>query len=342
MGIQAAFLDQARACVELGSPFMGRLMSLLAEHWTAETALADRFAQWEGDIGSNGAALALRAASGLHALVLQRKDLHLAAAYPPNEVEDPVLLTAVIGAMRRHDQLLCRWADSAPQTNEVRRSGVLIAVAHWLDATFQLPLQLTELGASAGLNLNFDKFAMQIGEHRWGPPEAAVRLDPEWRGQLPPLSEPRIVERRGVDLNPLNVERPDDRLRLMSYIWPDQSDRIARTRAALSLPAAEVGRADAIDWLPSRLATPWPGSLHLIYHTLAWQYFPPDRRARGQAMIEAAGAVATQDAPLAWLSMEADDAGGSAALTIRIWPGNIKLSLGRAGFHGQWVDWASP
>ena len=38
--------------------------------------------------------------------------------------------------------------------------------------------------------------------------------------------------------------------------------------------------------------------------------------------------------------MEADGAGDGAALTIRIWPGNIRVTLGRAGFHGQWVLWA--
>ena len=59
-------------------------------------------------------------------------------------------------------------------------------------------------------------------------------------------------------------------------------------------------------------------------------------------MIEAAGALATPDHPLAWLSMENDgDATGGvgAAITLRIWPGNVTLQLGRADFHGRWVQW---
>ena len=340
MELQATFLEQAKACVGLGSPFMGRLMSLLARCWPDDTALARRFALWEGEIGPFGASLPLRLAGGLHALVLMARDATLAAAYPPNVVDDAVLLDAVLGAMRHHDAFLCRWVENAPQTNEVRRSTVLIAAAHWLDARFHLPLQLSEVGASAGLNLLFDKFAMQIGDHQWGPNETTVRLFPHWRGHLPPQSKPRIAERRGVDLNPLCVGRPEDELRLISYIWPDQADRIVRTRAAMALQVEQVDEGDAVEWLAKRLAIPWSGCLHLIYHTITWQYFSANRQASGRAIIEAAGAAATNEAPLAWLAMEADDSPKGAALTIRLWPGDIRLSLGRAGFHGQWVEWA--
>lgn len=339
MAIQAAFLKQARACAELGSPFMGRLMALLADHWPDDTALAQRFNGWDGDIGPSGASLPLRLAGGLHALVLSEQDASLAAAYPPNLVSDTDLLAAVLGAMRRQDEFLCQWVESAPQTNEVRRSAVLIAAALWLDARFHLPLRLSELGASAGLNLMFDRFALRIGSRLWGPPDTTVQLAPDWTGEPPPQAAPRIVERRGVDLNPLRVGNPEDVTRLLSYLWPDQADRIALTRAAIDLQDAEVDRGDASEWLAGRLAAPWPGRLHLIYHTVAWQYFPADRQARGRALIEETGAAATDGAPLAWLGMEADGVAGSAAVTLRLWPGDLRLALGRADFHGRWVEW---
>jgi hypothetical protein len=342
MTLRDIFLEQAKSCVELGSPFMGRLMTLLARHWPEDTEIARRFANWRGDIGPNGAALHLRLAGGLHALVLQGQDAELAAAYPPNVVDDVVLRDAVVKAIRRHDAFLCRWAEHAPQTNEVRRSAVLIAAAHWLDARYHLPMRLSELGASAGLNLLFDKFAMQIGDDRWGPVDSTVRIAPDWRGPLPPHTSPHIVERRGVDLNPLHVGRAEDEQRLMSYIWADQSDRMARTRAAMALQHQLVEKGDAIDWLVTRLAHPAAGHLHLIYHTIAWQYFPAERQATGRAIIEAAGALATENTPLAWFSMEADDNPNGAALTLRLWPGDFRVSLGRAGFHGQWVQWSEP
>lgn len=337
--LKAAFQEQAKACIGLGSPFMGRLMDLLAAHWPDATGLARLFAAWPGPVDSGGAALALRLAGGLHVLVSMGRDPRLAAAYPPHGVDDPTLLAAVLGALHREDAFLSDWVQSPPQTNEVRRSAVLIAATHWLDAQFHLPFQLSELGASAGLNLMFDRYGMDICDQRWGPEAAAVCLAPDWRGPLPPRANPQIAERRGVDLNPLQIGNAADELRLLAYLWPDQSERMARTRAAMALADAPVDRGDAITWLAGRLATPWPGRLHLIYHTIAWQYFSADAQDRGRALIRAAGAAATPATPLAWLGMEADADPDSAGLTLQLWPGNLTLHLGRAGFHAQWVEW---
>ncbi len=149
-----------------------------------------------------------------------------------------------------------------------------------------------------------------------------------------------MVERRGVDLNPLSPQR--DGLRLLAYVWPDQPERLSRLRLALSLAvekAAPVDRGDAAPWLAVRLAERRPGTCHLVYSTVAFQYFPPEAQAEIAAAMEAAGARASTDAPLAWAAMEADATPDGAALTLRFWPGDLRLTAGRAGFHCQWVDW---
>jgi hypothetical protein len=100
----------------------------------------------------------------------------------------------------QHQTRLDRWLDSPPQTNEVRRSAILIATGHWLTARYGLPLTLTlsELGASAGLNLIWDRYALQAGTVRLGPDDAAITLRPEWRGAMPPQALPTLSARRGV------------------------------------------------------------------------------------------------------------------------------------------------
>jgi hypothetical protein len=153
---------------------------------------------------------------------------------------------------------------------------------------------------------------------------------------------PVIAARAGVDLNPLDPAKPEDLTRLMAYLWPDQPHRLALTRAAAAAMSARIDRADAIDWLETRLAEAPEGHVHLIQHTVAWQYFPTDAQARGQAMIEAAGQQATATRPLAWLAMETDgDTKGAlgAALTLRLWPGDLRFLLGRTDFHGRWIKW---
>ncbi|MEX0338146.1 MAG: DUF2332 domain-containing protein [Arenibacterium sp.] len=339
MTMTEALNVQSRACASLGSPFMGRLFALLAKNWPIETRIAALCDSWGGDIGPGGASLPLRLAGGLHALVLQGRDASLAAHYPPNQTDDTALMTEVARALAEHAAFIHDWMQSAPQTNEVRRSAALVPAAHYIAGKIELPFMTSELGASAGLNLAWDRYAVVVGDMRYGPTEPVLTLTPEWHGQ-PPVPMPiRVEDAQGVDLNPLDTTQPADALRLLSYLWPDQPERAALTRAAIAARNAPVHRSDAIDWLETRLKAQPDGRLHLIYHTIAWQYFPAAAQERGTALIEAAGSKATESRPLAWLSLENDGGDAGAALNLRLWPGDITLALGRADFHGRWVDW---
>lgn len=337
---------QGRACARLGSPFMARLLPLLGDRLGPDLPLGRRLHGWPGDITATGAAVPLRLAGALHALVLDGSDPALAQAYAGAEgMADDALWAVLHASLARHEDRLDRWLDHAPQTNEVRRSAVLIAAGHWLTARFGLPFVLSELGASAGLNLIWDRHALDLPGRRLGPDDAALTLAPDWTGPPPPpaAAAPRIAQRAGVDLNPLDPAA--DLLRLLAYLWPDQPDRIDRTRRAAAEAARSappVDRGDAADWLETRLARARPGHLHLVFHTVAWQYFPPATQARCEAALARAGAAATAAAPLARLAMEADASPGSAAVTLTLWPGGDTITLGRADFHGRAVTWTAP
>lgn len=342
MTLEAALRDQAATCTRMDSPFMGRLLNILADHWDRDGALGRAMATYTGDIGPAGHSLPLRIAGGLHALVLKGQDTALAAVYPPHDADDATLEQAVLSALKTHENALIDWTTSAPQTNEVRRSAALIAMAHVALSHFNRPIVLSELGASAGLNLMWDRFALRTGEVHHGPKDAALTLSPDWTGPTPPPAHPQVVDRLGVDLNPLNPKDPTDLLRLTAYLWADQPHRLTLTRAAAAVSAGKVEKGDAINWLAHRLEAAPEGHMHIIQHTVAWQYFPPDAQARGTALIEQAGARATRETPLAWLQMETDgDSTGAigAALTLRLWPGDVTLRLGRADFHGRWINW---
>lgn len=335
-----AFRAQAQACDSLGSPFMARLCTLLAERLAPDSPLTRRLFAWQGDLTPRGESVPLRLAGALHALVLQGDPL--AEAYPPHQVDDATLWAAVTGAMDRRQAFIDRFLDSPPQTNEVRRSAALIATGQWLAARHGLPFTFSELGASAGLNLNWDRFALALGAQRFGPADAPLTLRPDWQGAPPPAARVTVTDRAGVDLNPIDARDPAQRLRLLAYLWADQPERLALTEAALAAGPPLPAQADAIDWLQTRLATPRAGQLHLIWSTIAWQYIPEAGQKRGTALIEAAGQQATRNAPLAWFRYENDGQGPGAALTLRLWPGDLTVDLGRADFHGRWIDWRAP
>jgi hypothetical protein len=336
--LRAALREQAQACADLGSPFMARLCTLLADRLQPGTPLTDRLFGWPGDLGPRADSVPLRLAGALHALRLQER-AGLAAVYPPEMLDDATLWQAIDSALATEAAFVDAFVDNPPQTNEVRRSAVLIAAGHWLTARFGLPLVLSELGASAGLNLMWDRYALALPGGRLGPRNPALTLRPDWSGPLPPDCAVRVADRRGVDLNPLDPQH--DRLRLLAYLWADQPKRMALTEAAIAVHDAPVDRADGVDWLATRLA-PLPGHCHMIYTTIAWQYFPPAAQAHGAALIAAAGARATPASPLAWFGMEQDGGHPGAALTLRLWPGDHVIPMGRADFHGRWVAWTSP
>ncbi len=334
-----ALRQQANSCSSLGSPFMGQLLTILAQRLRPGTMLTDHLFNWPGDLSSSGHSLPLRLAGALHRLVLAGMDDALSAAYPPQSTDDEPLWLAVSGAMSRHGPLLVQWLTSPPQTNEVRRAAALIPAAHFLADRFDLPMMVSELGASAGLNLNWQHFRLDIPARSYGPDAADVVLTPEWSGNIPPTAEINVVDRRGVDLLPINTEKPDDRTRLLSYLWPDQPARMALTQNAMALPRAPVDTGDAIDWLANRLPSQKNRTLHLIYHTIAWQYFPAEIQLKGRQLIEKAGNSATISKPLAWFRMETDNNGPGAGLILRLWPGDQTTHMGRADFHGRWIDW---
>ena len=340
--IRQAFLTQADACEQLGSPFTAKFCRLMAARLDMQTEVGKHILGWTGDPSSNGDSVPLRLAGALRALVLSGSDPALIACYPPVPTREDALWSACENAFVQHQAFIHNRLRSAPQTNEVRRSGALLPGFLTIAKLFGMPLVLSEVGASAGLNLQWDRYAYRLGDFSWSKNPSKVEIAPEWTGAAPPAAEIEISDRAGCDLNPLDPSSPEDRLRLLSYIWADQADRIARTEAALEIAVVNrlsVDRADAIDWLKTRLANPFPGATHVIYHSIAWQYLPEPLRAAGEHLIAQAGARATAQAPMARLQMEARSATRGAALTLQVWPSAEIHQIGRADFHGRWVDW---
>ncbi|CAM3015419.1 hypothetical protein SAMN04488021_10878 [Paracoccus aminovorans] len=344
MGWQEALAQQARACRALGSGLTARVCEALTRVIAADQGpVGRRVKAWPGDPRPAADSLPLRLCGALHALVLSEAAPELARAYATGGAAD--LDREVCQAVQMHGSHILDWIEHAPQTNEVGRSAVLIAGA-WFVAGL-LPgvrFDLLELGASAGLNLNFPRYSLADEDGFQptlaGDPGSDLRLRPIWRGSPPPPAALPVGAARGVDLHPLDPAR--DGFRLMAYVWADQQDRLARLRAALAIAAAhppQVDRADAADWLEARLAEPAPHG-RLVYHTVAAQYFPSATRARIETALNRAGAQVDAARPLAHLAME-NDGGDGAGLRLRLWDGTRPRAwdLGRADFHARWIDW---
>lgn len=349
--VRNAFLAQADACDKLGSPFTARLCQLLSRRLDDASIVGRKVLAWPGDPNPSADSVPLRLCGALNNLVITGRDPRLAGVYPPgndradNGRADDVLWPQVERALLEHAPYLSAFIDSPPQTNEVCRSAVLLAGWCWLTRHFGLPLLISELGASAGLNLFADQYRLKTAGFERGTNNSPVVLPVDWRGDVPPQAEPVIVARSGCDIAPVDPGVKEQRDRLLSYVWPDQRDRVERTVAAIGIAAGHhfsIDRADAADWLERRLATAWPNAVHVVQHTIAWQYFPDAAKARALDLLDAAGARASARSPLARLWLEADGKSPGAGIFLTLWPGGKTVSLGRADFHGRWVDWCNP
>lgn len=342
--VRDAFRLQAEWCRNLGSPFTSLLCALAAERLDRSTLVGETVLSWQGNPDASADSVPLRFAGALNGLARKGRLPELARLYPPNPLPDgEALWAAVAKALTTAGPEIEPWLDLAPQTNEVGRSSILYAGLCWLWAHYPLPMRLYEVGASAGLNLNLDRYAYRFGEDTFGAAGSALFLTPEWEGEAPPNMTPRVIARAGCDVSPLDAALPRDRERLLAYVWPDQAQRVKRLNAAFAIAQhhpVHVERRDAAAWVESRIgATPAWGEMQILFHSIAFQYFPTASQERIAGHMEKIGAAATRDAPLAWMRFEADPELDKAfSLRVRVWPGEDHL-LASGDAHGRWVKW---
>ena len=337
-----AFRRQAGYCDALGSPLWAHMMRHAARDIDDGGLVRHLLADWDGDLKLG--ALPLRFFGGIHYLALSGQAPALAARLPstggkPGNEAWP----AVMATIEAHRPVLTRAITSPPQTNEVARSAVLLGGFLRVAARTGLPLRLREVGASAGLNLCWDRYAYELGSLRWRGREPTLTLQTDWQGGQPDLDAPlSVADRRGCDLNPINLAGADARLWLQAYIWPDQTTRLALMRQAMETARAmkiQVEKASAAEWTARQLTGRPAGQVTVIYHSVVMQYFPPAERTAFVDAQNHAGEKATAETPIAWLRMEHDPLMDEFALRLTLWPDGEETLLALAHPHGRAVQW---
>ncbi|MEL6877343.1 MAG: DUF2332 domain-containing protein [Pseudomonadota bacterium] len=340
----SAALDwQATHAFENGAPCTGRIIRALEAVAKGDTAVAKRMTNWPGLTLKD--AMPLRIAGGLHHLLLSGADDRLAAVYSGAITDQGEVDALVCAVVEAHDAALVPWFDGPPQTNEAGRSASIMAGLLWLAQRVPARFDMFELGASAGVNTMMDRYFYRLGQIEVGPANSPMRIAPEWRGVgSPPAADIEITAIRGCDVGPIDLSDADSALRLKSYIWPDANERMERIDAAIQLAgerAPNLMQMDAGDFAREQLVRPQePGTTRVMFHSIMWQYMPAKTQSSITQAMEQAGAQATVEKPLAWVSLETDPATFRHELRVRYWPGGEQeICLAHAHPHGAWVEW---
>ena len=310
-----------------GSPLYARLAREYADDPVVDEIAGDSKPPWNAP---------LLLFAGVHLLALS------------GEEEDPWSRFGEV--LRERREFLARFVAEQPiQTNEVQRSWALLPA--FLTVAGDRPLDLVELGPSAGLNLLWDRYRYRYPSGSWGDPRAGLELKGEAVGGPPAellARRPVVRSRVGIDRAPVDVRSDEDALVLQSFVWADQEARLERLRQAIAVARRDpprIVRGDYLDELPGLLAERPADGLTVVFHSVSTAYLRREDRARLGEAIAAAG----EAGPLAWISYEfvdeygeVDPAFEAAGIDVRVWPGGEPVRLARADGHGNRMHWIAP
>lgn len=243
--------------------------------------------------------------------------------------------------LERADDLTAIMRVRRTQTNEPGRCAVLLPLL----ARLLGPLALLEVGASAGLCLLPDRYRYQYSSGVVGDPGSRVVIRCEARGPVPiPDHLPTVVWRRGIDLEPVDLHDADSARWLECCVWPEQTERLARLRAAIEVARADspvVIRGDLLELVGEVAGTAPPSATLVIFHSAVLTYLSRDDRRRFAELVQAL--------PATWISNEAPGVVESLFVRDRhrVHPEAGRFVVGingerAAAFsdpHGAWVEW---
>ena len=240
-------------------------------------------------------------------------------------------------ALDDHAAFLTRFtAEQDVQTNEVQRAWALLPA--FLSVADGRPLDLIELGPSAGLNLVWDRYAYRYRTGTWG--NGTLELTGDDRTPPPATllgREVSVVRRRGIDLNPIDATTEHGARLLQAFVWADQAQRLERLRRAIDtvrVDPPELLRGDYVERLPGLLDSRIDGAQLVVFQTASTMYL--DREAL--ATLRDALRRASREEPLVFVGTGRAPSDAGFALEVERFPGRARR-LAIFDFHGDWLDW---
>jgi hypothetical protein len=199
------------------------------------------------------------------------------------------------------------------------------------------------VGAAAGFNLLWDRYAHDYGQgRRIGAPDARLVLSCQVRGAAPPSPEtlPSPHSRQGIDPFPIDLRRAEEVDWLRALVWPEATGRAERLKQAIDIAREAqqtIHRGEANRILPGILSDLPAGEALCVVHSFSLNQFSATARDRLERLLGEASRVR----PVERLSLEW---GASAApelrrIAYRDGRRRVEALLALADAHGAWIDW---
>ncbi len=292
--------------------------------------------------------------AALHFLLLSEPDEVLLPVWQGGLYDSNAIFAAFRDYCMAHaEHVVDTMNRKVVQTNEVNRCTTL---AMGLSAAMRLgfrPTALIDIGTSAGLNLHFDRYHIELSDGRCiGDPNSLVRLRSEVIGLKPPLSDdlPGLAYRTGIDVAPIDVNDDAEHTWLRACVWPGDSVRRQRLESALKIARTappNVLAGDATVDLPELIGSLPAHAEVFVFSSWAMGWMTSEQR---DTLLSSIQDIA-KHRDVALLMLERGEIfahpldGGAkpscSFLVLRRYAnGSVsERLLGLAQHHGNWIDW---
>jgi hypothetical protein len=247
-------------------------------------------------------------------LVLELEPRPLRGWFPRVGEPQPALDPRFAGAYRdfcldQRERLLELCTEHRYQMNEVGRCADLVPALAPVAAEGR-DVVLVDVGTGAGLGLHLDRYRYVYRERDGrrstvGDAHARLTIEVEVRGEVrPPLPRtlPQIVDRVGIDIEPLDLGDRAVRTWLAACV-PQEIGAVTRFHRAAEIATthrARTVRGDACEVLPAVLEGIDAKALVCLVDSYVHVFFPVEELERFRALVHAAGARRDLD----WISID--------------------------------------
>ncbi|MEL6717219.1 MAG: DUF2332 domain-containing protein [Bacteroidota bacterium] len=289
----------------------------------------------------------------VHYLLLKKVDEDLAVHYPSisNKVSKKIPYDLFKKfCLENEASIRTILSTRIVQTNAVNRTAYLMPIISSLYST-EDKLTVVDIGASSGLNLNYDRYQYNYGSDLTFGKGSVMIKSKILQGELPDFRSIKKASRKiGIDQNTLDLRKSDNSLWLKGLIWPDLRDRFGLIESAIEefrlSEEVELMNGNRISQFREIINTiPLEESI-FIYHTHVLYQFTIEERVRFREMLDEIG----KNRHLNYLAVE-----GGGIFDYSSYPkGQVFMeltkysegkkslnNLGKVDAHGRWIEWNS-
>ena len=231
------------------------------------------------------------------------------------------------------------------QTNALNRTAYLMPILSHLYGGQQI--NIVDVGTSAGLNLNMDKYEFHYNDkYTFG--DSAVKIRSEIReGQLPEFTEKVLLNHKiGIDQHPLDLNDKENEKWLKALIWADLTERLERLEKAITIAKKEkldLRKASKIAEFETILQSVDSSLPIVVYHTHVLYQFKLEQREQFWNLIDDIGSkreltyIAAEGSPI----FKTDYKRKGVLVELNQYTSGKKKTrvLAETNGHANWIKW---